>query len=689
MIMKLNAIQHKVVSAPLSNKIWLEGSGGSGKTDALINRYQHLFHQGMSSKKILVIVVNRAQHNKWSQRLNLPKSGSLEIFSYFGFVQRELKQWWPLVQEKMPPGNNKLEPDFMTIESSHYLLTLLVEQARNKNALLDVTAGCDRIAIQIADNFVKAAVNNISYLEVEKRLSQAYPGHGEKISAFREMQNVMKDYRNLCISHRILDYPLCVELYQQVLLKISKYQSHLGHRYRHLIVDNCEEMVPTAQDLILELLKKINGATIAYNPDGGFSTFFGAAPTRGKELIYPQCDSYKMEQSYTCSEAAYQAGNTLYDTIALETLQTTPTVIRAGIAEELRGDMINWVVETAIDLLNRGGKPGEIVIIAPFVDKVLEFSLKTKLEAQGYSIENLVRLRRLIDETYTQALITMVLLAHPQWGRIPSFTDISDTISLLLKIDKIRSSVIARIIYLANPCTFVPLDEVLKKRVGSNTVVKYQLLVDWLNDYIKSDPLSIDIFMEKVFVDLLIPLLPDRKDINSCRMLIDAAQRFILIMKDLEVIKTENIGKQFIDMVHMGTLSAERLHTEEIGDEAVRLNNCYSYLMSGQAAKYQIWVDISSNSWFRSDAKELTNPHIFNYSWDEHHFWDDFKDMKCRLENGAKILRGLLHKCQKGIFVSESLYNTSGYEQSGVLPEYLDRVMMKGEKNDKSTSRTR
>lgn len=165
-------------------------------------------------------------------------------------------------------------------------------------------------------------------------------------------------------------------------------------------------------------------------------------------------------------------------------------------------------------------------------------------------------------------------------------------------------------------------------------------------------------------------------------MLIDAAQRFILIMKDLEVIKQENMGKQFIDMVHMGTLSAERLHTEEIGDEAVRLNNYYSYLMSGQAAKYQIWVDISSNSWFRSDAKELTNPHIFNYSWDENQFWDDSKDMKCRLENGAKILRGLLHKCQKGIFVAESIYNTSGYEQSGGLPEYLDRVMMKGERND-------
>lgn len=68
------------------------GPTGSGKTTNLLNNYIEICNiEGTDGS--LVFVKNAASKLDWCKKLNLEIMGELNIYTYFGFIQKEISEY--------------------------------------------------------------------------------------------------------------------------------------------------------------------------------------------------------------------------------------------------------------------------------------------------------------------------------------------------------------------------------------------------------------------------------------------------------------------------------------------------------------------------------------------------------------------------------------------------------------------
>lgn len=659
------------------------GPTGSGKTTLLLNKFKDICStQGTDS--CLVLVKNAASKMNWREKVDLEIMGMLNVYTYFSFVQSEITAYWPWIEIKLPKGRTTIDPTFMNVETSHYLMSKYVEKNRRYKNVFDYISGTSaQIAVQLIDNLNQAAMNNLSLEELEKRLLIWVKDDQEKIMVINEAIAIMKIFRKFCIDNRILDYSLMVALYNKNLLADKEYLKELKERFQYLLVDNLEKTVPSAQKLILYLLKKSRKSYLTYNPEEGINKFFGGNAELARKVFFPLCEIKELNESYTSSRAARQLANSIYQTVFENKKLPANNFIKKEINSELRGDMLLDTAKEILKLLEKGVAPDQIVIIAPLIDKVMEFTLERYLTAKGYSFINLTRSKRLVDIPFSQALITLTLLANPDWSAQLTYSSLQQTLTLVLKLDPIRSAILTDEIF-NNNLQLPDLDQLeLRLRVGFDSSAKYDYLQKWLSEKQTQD-LELEHFFQLVFGELLSPLIPSQEDILACRQMIDSVTKFKRVVKNFKEIPEEEMGRHFIDLIYNGTLAAEVLYNYPEEVQKIVLSTPYKFLFSPDIdrVKYLFWLDISSENWFRSIAKELFNPYILSPQWKKKNNWDDLRDQELRKEQLIANLQSILSKAIDGLYLADSYLNSRGWEQEGQLYEWLQVADMGVKLND-------
>ena len=673
------------------------GPTGSGKTTILFDQYMRL-GQKATTDHCLVFVKNATSVTDWRNRISLQSIGPLNIFTYFGFVQRELTRFWSLVEEKLladlidpenpafsnamptllPFGNagifqKTVEPAYMTVETAHFLMSRLVRDARVKDgAFATLNATSEQIAVQLIDNLNHAALNGLTFDEVRKRLRISAGQDADKQAAYQDALRVMARFRDQCFKYRCLDYSLIVELYNRYLLPDAGYFATLTKTYHYLIVDDLEKTVARAQELILKLMQSVQETHLGYNPEGGFTAFFGASPRLAEKTFFPLCEVQELTHSFTASKEARALAKALATKVKEGQPLPKTTFIKRELQTDLRGDMLIEVGKAVQELIDAGVEPGKIGIVAPGVDKVLEFTLAKYFEGIGCTLVNLTRTKRLLDEPYAQALVTLAFLVNPTWKLELNFSSLVQTLSLILKLDPVRSALLAEEIF-KNQLNLPDLDDVgMRPRLGFDNSDKYDHFREWVREKQTVD-VEMEHFFQVVFSELLAPLGPDEKDILACRQIINSITRFKEIMTRIKPMDERQLGEDFIDMVLKGTLAADVLFRPPSSNAQVIVATPYRFLFSPyvKEVEYLFLLDVGSENWFQSTAKELSNTYILSRQWNEEEEWTDELDQSLRKEQLTNYLQSLLGKCSKGIYLANSYYNSQGWEQEGLLLEWL------------------
>ena len=622
----------------------------------------------------LVLVPNRSQLDRVFREQ--PHFVRAQVFTYFGFIQRELNRYWPLVEKNLPPGVLSMAPTFLTTDTIQYILVHLVKKHQQAGKFKGVVAASDRIAIQIADNLNKVAVASLDRRKIGDYLYAALPGLADSL-AFCHVQDVADEFVNICLETRLLNYSLAVELYHDQLCKTPTYLSKLAAEVRRLVVIGLEETIPAAQDLVNLLLDHVDFACLIYNQDGGHSTFFGADPASARELA-AKCQVIHLEDHDPCPKTTFRWSEGLSNAILEGVHVPLPCdILMEPIETELRTELIEAIGHKILSLLAQGTPARHISVIAPFVDRVLEFALAQVLEPKGIAVENTTRSSRLLDDPYALALVTLAELGHPHWNMDPGFGNILETINLVLELDPVRSGLIAEHAASSNPPGLTELPPLTRSRVGYAATEKYDRLARWLREYTPRPELPVDIFLQRVFGEILSPLQPGREEVASCSRIITSAVKFTAALSKLNRHFPNPAGKYFVNMIRSGTLAAEPLNRPEPDPNCVILSTPYAYLVNGFTSQYQIWLDAASETWFRSDARELSNPHILSRRWSPGKVWDDEVDQQFRRENAARTVRALARRCTRGLIPAASLYNSFGWDQHGPLGEIMERVSQK------------
>jgi hypothetical protein len=634
-----------------------------------MRRYYEWVRGGVRTDQILVLTAGAAHTSLWRKGLKLEAHGPIEAHSFFGFVQRELNLFWAPLQAAVPALTEWVRPEFLNVEIAHHLMRGLVEGAETEFGML-VKSSPQRIAIQIASNLsTVAAASGLTPAQMAKRLADS--DRAEKGRVYDLIHALLEVFREQCLLAGILDYGLSLHLFTTVLMEDPSYLQHLRSRYQYLLVDDLDETVPAEQNFLAALTAQMDHVVFAFGADGGHSGFMGADPVSAKQRFFPGAELVELPGSHTCSAEAFAFGDALARRIGGErkVARKYTDIVEDHIAADLRGDMITQVVEKIAALVGRGVPAGDIAVLTPHVDKALEVTARRELAAKGIKVQNLSLSRRLVDEPYARAIITLAGLVHPHW-KIPrdSAGSFSNAMQLLLKLDPVRASILGDAVWRAGDLP--DLDQSgLRRRIGFERSEAYDYLRNWVHEAARRKEWGTDEFAQAAVAEVMAPLVGEGlgpAQLHACQQLLMSAHRF---RQAMERFGEGAYGNEYIKMLTEGTVAAEPLEAYDPQEDAVTLATPFSYLTSRLTSQYQLWVDISSDGWYPSDVKELANPHVLSPRWEEGNRWTDGLNKKSRQANAARTARALVRRCRGRLVLAECGLNAWGMEQEGGLAE--------------------
>lgn len=677
-------MSYKIIKTPAENsKIILKGPAGSGKSTLLLERYKYMVEKlKVPSERILILLLNRTQSLEWRTRTVLEGSGAILRTSYYGFIQGEIKTYYPIIVKKCKEIVGKdIKPVFLTFEAAQFLVSIVLEWRRqNKGYFSGVTSFTDRLAIDMTSNLVRAAISDIPYNEIGKRLYDALEKKEEiKKQVYNEADDIIRAYRKRCMELGIFDFGMAVELYNNYLITDSTYQKQLFNRIDHLIVDNIEECVPTEVDFINFLLPGLKTCLMGYNHEGGYGEAFGSNHEYMKQQLIGKIEMVELNKSFTCKDYMYEFSDMLFDAIEKGTFKRCEPgkEIERVMPFELRSEMLEKAGERILSLIeDEGYSPSDIVVISNYADPVSEFVIARSLEKHGYEIKNLARKSRIIDNPFSQALITLAQLCHPSYGSVPRRDDVRALIRMVLKIDPVRSSVLAGEILAQRPFAQFPDIEFpgLVERVGYYNIEKYEHIRNWIKEYRKrEEPLDINEFFQKVFLEILISTEVSQRDILETKKLIDSAKSFVDVISRFN----RNANKDFLDVVRRGIKSGESIFEleEKLEGNFVLISTPVAYLASSLKSKVIILLSLSSSNWTPRSIKEITNIHVLTKTWDVEEIYTEEMEEKNQKRYLAVLIRSLFKRCGEKLITFESALSASGYENDGILSDYFDEIL--------------
>lgn len=649
-----------------------KGPTGTGKTSILEEKYKEKALK-VGTVENIVFLKSASSVNSWRNKIDLKYLGPLNIFTYFGFIQKEIRDKWIYIEKNLVGLRKKLEPTFMNVETAHFVMSKFVEKKRKNNEIFDyINATSSQIAVQLIDNLNYGAMNYLNFDEMEKRLLDWANKEEQKHKIFKESINIMKIFRDFCIKNRVIDYSLLVDLYNKILLPSENYLNKLRNKFVYLYVDDLEKTVPAAQKLYEILNDNTKKSYMTFNPEAGINRFFGGNPVLAKKKFLNKGQIIELNKSFTSSKESRKLANDFKKRVLGNKSTLKTKYIKGEIDTELRGDMFIKTAKKVVGLIKNGIKPGEIALIAPNIDKVMEFTLEHYFENKGYNLYNFKNSKRLVDIPFAQALITLTLLTNPGWNINIDYSSLHQTISLLLDLDPIRSGLITEEIF-KNAYVLPELNNLaLRERVGFNTAEKYDHLRNWVEEK-KNMEIEVTHFFQLVFGELLAPLSPNDEDILACRQIIESVKKFKNVVESFKDFNQKELGKDFIEMIYNGTIAAEVLYQNEHTDDEIILATPYKFLQNPQidSVKYIFLLDISSNNWLRSIAKELSNPYIFSPQWKNERNWDDELDQNLRKIQLVEFFQSIISKSKEGLYLNDSYLNSQGWEQEGKLYDWL------------------
>lgn len=682
---QLKSWQHDLAQHAGKSSIFLEGQAGTGKTTAASNCLFTLVKQGVSASSILVLTPQRTLARPYSDVLNnheFPAGGIPTIQTIGGLSQRMIFLFWPLIAGVAGFKHPEHPPRFLTIETAQYFMGKIVHPLLAKGYFENVTLEENRLFSQILDDTNKSAGVGFPLEEIGSRLKSAWLGEEGQNNLFEQTQEAAELFRNFCLENNYLDFSLQIDIFRKHLWNSFIVRKYLSSTYRHIIYDNVEEDIPIAHDLIQEWLPEFDSALIIYDLDGGYRTFLGADPRSGYELknscieqltfhsgilLTSELDTFRLNLSKAISHQKpikYEIGqDTAYSFFSSRFIT----------------QMIQWMSKKIQALVNdQGIEPNEIAVLAPYMSDSLHFTIRNHLEGLGISCYTHRPSRSLKDEPIAQALLTLAKMAHPQWDLKPDRFALRRAYFVTLgDCDLIRADLIAQIhtSQMKNGKMIGSFDKIkpaMQERISYEIGNRFELLMKWLQDYSENPPQDLDVFLRKLFGEILSQpeygFYQDADAASITSQLIESIQGFRRILNDVSAINYESMSQEYIATIESGVLSAqypEIWHPNN--SQSVIVSPAYTYLMLNIPVRYQFWLDVGSLGWWERLYQPLTHPYVLSRHWVPEKKWTDADEYEHNQRALIRLVNGLVLRCKEHVFICSLGLNESGREERGPL----------------------
>jgi len=693
---ELTPEQKRIVLAPLGKprSVFLEGPVGCGKTTAAVQRMLHLLSSGVPAHSILVWVPQRSLGRPYVEALRRPTTPAgtrVDVLSVDGLARRMLDLFWPLIAEQAGFDPSQ-RPVFLTLETAQYYMDQVLEPFVQEGAFGDVIVPRQRLISQILDNLNKAALVGFAHTEIGERLSAAWSGPSSRERVYEAVQHTADAFRRFCLQHNLLDFSLQIETFMRHVWPHSMCKAYLLQRYRHLIADNLEEDIPVAHDLLREWLEHVASALLVYDQNSGFRTYLGADP-QGALTLAGQCEQrMTLDTSFVCSQAmqALISGLRRHSPLRVAHAEAHPTEEQLAqslslVVDHFHTGLLRKVVDEVLRLtLDEGVSPGEIAILAPFVDDALRFALVTEFERYDLPVRTHRPSRALRDEPAVRCLLTLAQLAHPQWEMCPPRSDVAQALlQAIAGMDWVRASYLTDIVYRSREnkprlSTFKQLNSEVQERITFSLGARYDELWQWIEAYILESPLPLDYFFSRLFDELLArPEYGFHSNYDAAAAVASLIESVRKFRWALGIDDVDELGKRYVRMVESGVVAAQYLQRawHPAAQDAIFIAPAYTFLSENRPVDYQFWLNVNSLSWGRRLYQPLTHPFVLTRYWPRERKWTDEDEFRAGHTMLQRVVLGLLRRCRVKVYLGISELNPRGREERGPLMEWVQRLL--------------
>jgi len=208
------------------------------------------------------------------------------------------------------------------------------------------------------------------------------------------------------------------------------------------------------------------------------------------------------------------------------------------------------------------------------------------------------------------------------------------------------------------------------ERVGEADVALVEELRLWLAARGHRD--TLDAFLHSLFNELLaLPQFQPEPDMAGAAVLdwlVRSAARLRKSAPAMGLLTEAEIGVAFIEAVNQGLVTANPPDWGEPPDpEGVVLSTIYAYLLAGEPARVQVWLETAAQGWWDIPRQPLSNAFVLAQSRPPDVPWTMDEEFAVRNELLARIVRGLTARCRDGVILATSDLDRRGVRQDGPL----------------------
>ncbi len=688
----LTSPQQNVLQALSQNAvISLKGPAGCGKTTVACYHLRALASKPLAASQTLVLIPQRSLASPYTEIMQDPAFGSSAVptvLTIHGLAQRTISLFWTILPDEGWFLHPEKPPVFLTLETSQYYLAQIAARTIDeKGYFQNLHIQRPRLYSQILDNLNKSALLGFSLEELTQRLISAWNGESGHTIIYEQAHEIARSFRSFCYKNNLLDFSLQLDIFARFLANHPLVTEYFRRQYAHLIYDNMEEDGPVAHELVEGWLPYFNTALLIEDEHAGYRSFMGADPHDLKRF-----EPY-IHQTITCSSSFQTSGEIQSFCTALkQSIQhKTPLIEQKAIDacqlhhSRLLPAMIQAVSDEVARLVQSGIPPRQIAILNPILNDTLRFSLVESLKARSIPSYSARPSRPLNAEPAVNCLLTLAILAHPQWDLALDSYAFRQTLMIAIdNLDMIRASILSETVFrtLAGRPELSPFSRITNpKRLEQITWYfggQYEVLRQWLEQYRQQPPDYLDSFISRLFGEVLsqkgFGFHSSLEMASVTKRLMESIQKFRKVISSFEQDDTSDIGRRYVQMIRDGVVAAQYLLPESGRPEAVLIAPAYTFLMGNHPVDYQFWLDIGNLSWSERIDQPLTHPYVLSRNWTTERRWTHQDEVQVAQDNLDKITAGLAARCGKKIYLYSCGINEQGQEQSSPFLTAMQRI---------------
>ena len=614
----------------------ISGDLSTNKTDLLIDAYVKLLNSGVNSSEILVLVQNSNLKqnfiNKTLEKLEIRNTEKLQVHSFFSLVYNTVNDNWAFLENINPYENPKILPNLAGLEVSQFILKDILKNIKfkgynSKKSLLH----------QIFRRYSLIVQNNLTDEEIEWRSRVL----GESFAD--DAKITLKKLLSKTLALRDFDY-LRQGLVFNYIYKNCDYFKNI----KYLILDDGDEITPICFDFISYIAPQLKDIFVAFDEKGasraGYLSADRTAVWKFEDLFKQKVQKLESKNKL-CADA-----EKIYTNITEN--QTTTLDYFSLNSPSKRASMVDEAIKQISSLFAKNVHPSEISIITPVIDDMLKFSLKENLHC------NLVFLsgsEKLIQNRFVKSVLTILKLnCNMKLNEFDLRVVLSEFLGIPIKYCK----------------------DILEKFEATGELFEYEFTFkDYTEKYknfltilnnLKEDHSKLSEKVCDIFNELAQIYYVNPTELNKFNFFVKQLQDFENVFGD----EFEQRQEEIITQIENSIIAENPYSTLEISPNDLIISTPQKIIDNQIQTKYQLWLDISSDEWVKSDTGPLYNAWVFQRGWakDEYTIDDNIELSK---EKTARILRKLTLCASEHIYTFSSLFDGNGIENFGGIEEYI------------------